>query len=101
MVENVRNLTSSYRPIDLAFSSNLTPIVGGIHNANLPVLTAFLERGVMFYTNAMANADNGARKKIHGGSGTSGNGDAYGPGSAFPRNVLYISNTCLTLSFLL
>ncbi|KIM40744.1 hypothetical protein M413DRAFT_446132 [Hebeloma cylindrosporum] len=40
------------------------------------------QRGVMFYTNAMANPADGARKKIHGGSGTSGNGDAYGPASA-------------------
>lgn len=42
----------------------------------------------MFYTNGMANPANGARKKIHGGSGTSRNGDAYGPGSAFPPNFI-------------
>ena len=86
--EFVRNLASSYRLSDLALSLNSIPIVGGIHNANFSVLTAFLERGVMFYTNAMANADNGARKKIHGGSGTSGNGDAYGPCSAFSPNFI-------------
>jgi len=84
----VQNLASSYRLIDLPLSLNSIPIVGGIHNANFSVLTAFLERGVMFYTNATANADNGARKKIHGGSGTGGNGDAYGPGSAFTPNSI-------------
>ncbi|KAF8972331.1 galactose mutarotase-like domain-containing protein [Flammula alnicola] len=40
------------------------------------------QHGVMFYSNAMANVAKGARKKIHGGSGISGNGDAYGPGTA-------------------
>ena len=35
----------------------------------------------MFYSNAMGNAAKGARKKAHGGSGISGNGDAYGPQS--------------------
>ncbi|KDR68533.1 hypothetical protein GALMADRAFT_146199 [Galerina marginata CBS 339.88] len=40
------------------------------------------QHGVMFYSNAMANVANGARKKIHGGSGISGNGDGYGPGTA-------------------
>lgn len=36
----------------------------------------------------MANPADGARKKIHGGSGTSGNGDAYGPDSAFSPNFI-------------
>ncbi|KAF9001493.1 galactose mutarotase-like domain-containing protein [Cyathus striatus] len=40
------------------------------------------QRGVMFYSNSLASPLNGARKKIHGGSGISGNGDAYGPGTA-------------------
>ncbi|PPQ77622.1 hypothetical protein CVT25_011233 [Psilocybe cyanescens] len=40
------------------------------------------QHGVMFYSNAMANVAKGARKKIHGGSGISGQGDAYGPGTA-------------------
>jgi len=40
------------------------------------------QHGVMFYTNIGASADKGARKKIHGGSGISGYGDSYGPGTA-------------------
>ncbi|KAF9476215.1 galactose mutarotase-like protein [Pholiota conissans] len=40
------------------------------------------QNGAMFYSNAMANAAKGARKKIHGGSGIKDNGDAYGPGTA-------------------
>ncbi|TFK65110.1 galactose mutarotase-like protein [Pluteus cervinus] len=40
------------------------------------------QHGVMFYSNNLAKATNGARKKIHGGSGISGNGDAYAPGTA-------------------
>ncbi|KAJ6459464.1 galactose mutarotase-like domain-containing protein [Mycena vitilis] len=38
--------------------------------------------GVMFYSNAWTNPQKGARKKIHGGSGEMGKGDAYGPGTA-------------------
>jgi hypothetical protein len=34
----------------------------------------------MFYANGLAHRSTGARKKIHGGSGLSGNGDGYGPG---------------------
>lgn len=37
----------------------------------------------MFYSNNMADPSKGARKKIHGGSGISGNGDAYGPSRQF------------------
>ncbi|KAH9481106.1 Galactose mutarotase [Psilocybe cubensis] len=40
------------------------------------------QHGVMFYSNAMASVTKGARKKIHGGSGITGHGDAYGPGTA-------------------
>ncbi|CAA7269494.1 unnamed protein product [Cyclocybe aegerita] len=40
------------------------------------------QRGAMFYSNALAKATNGARKKIHGGSGVSGDGNAYGPHTA-------------------
>lgn len=40
------------------------------------------QRGVMFYSNNLSTAAKGARKKIHGGSGVSGNGDAYSPGTA-------------------
>ncbi|KAF8910436.1 galactose mutarotase-like domain-containing protein [Gymnopilus junonius] len=40
------------------------------------------QNGVMFYSNAMGNMAKGARKIIHGGSGISGNGDAYGPQTA-------------------
>lgn len=47
----------------------------------------------MFYSNAMGNEAKGARKIIHGGSGISGNGDAYGPQSNyFP---LFSWNPCL------
>lgn len=42
---------------------------------------SYLERGLMFYTNDLADPAKGARKLIHGGSGISGHGDAYGPGS--------------------
>ncbi|KAF5374514.1 hypothetical protein D9615_009094 [Tricholomella constricta] len=38
--------------------------------------------GVMFYANGLATAASGARKKIHGGSGISGHGDSYSPGTA-------------------
>lgn len=37
----------------------------------------------MFYSNNLSTAAKGARKKIHGGSGVSGNGDAYSPGSKY------------------
>ncbi|KAF9562577.1 galactose mutarotase-like protein [Agrocybe pediades] len=40
------------------------------------------QHGVMFYSNALAKPTAGARKRIHGGSGVSGQGDAYGPGTA-------------------
>ncbi|KAF7771706.1 hypothetical protein Agabi119p4_6017 [Agaricus bisporus var. burnettii] len=40
------------------------------------------QRGLMFYTNDLADPAKGARKLIHGGSGISGHGDAYGPGTA-------------------
>ncbi|TFL02352.1 galactose mutarotase-like protein [Pterulicium gracile] len=39
------------------------------------------QSGVMFYTNNWANKD-GARKKIHGGTGIKGTGNGYVPGSA-------------------
>ncbi|PPQ66714.1 hypothetical protein CVT24_008815 [Panaeolus cyanescens] len=38
--------------------------------------------GAMFYSNALSVASKGARKKIHGGSGISGHGDAYPPHTA-------------------
>ncbi|RDB29426.1 Aldose 1-epimerase [Hypsizygus marmoreus] len=40
------------------------------------------QHGVMFYANGLAKPSSGARKKIHGGSGISGHGDSYGPGTA-------------------
>ncbi|KAF9459948.1 galactose mutarotase-like domain-containing protein [Collybia nuda] len=40
------------------------------------------QHGVMFYANGLAKPSAGARKKIHGGSGVSGHGDSYGPGTA-------------------
>ncbi|KAG5652985.1 hypothetical protein H0H81_002810 [Sphagnurus paluster] len=40
------------------------------------------QSGVMFYANGLANPSSGARKKIHGGSGISGHGDSYTPGTA-------------------
>ncbi|KAF9037613.1 galactose mutarotase-like domain-containing protein [Panaeolus papilionaceus] len=40
------------------------------------------QHGTMFYSNALSVASKGARKKIHGGSGISGNGDAYPPQTA-------------------
>ncbi|KAF8896033.1 galactose mutarotase-like domain-containing protein [Infundibulicybe gibba] len=40
------------------------------------------QQGVMFYSNNLAKPSAGARKKIHGGSGISGHGDSYAPGSA-------------------
>ncbi|KAH8092568.1 galactose mutarotase-like protein [Cristinia sonorae] len=40
------------------------------------------QSGVQFYSNNLTNEKNGARKKIHGGSGVSGAGDSYGVGSA-------------------
>jgi len=40
------------------------------------------QSGVQFYSNNLTNPTKGARKKIHGGSGVSGAGDAYGAGSA-------------------
>lgn len=39
------------------------------------------ERGVMFYSNNLTTPAKGARKLVHGGSGISGHGDSYGPGS--------------------
>lgn len=42
----------------------------------------------MFYANGMAKPSAGARKKIHGGSGLSGNGDSYGPGCRCPSSVI-------------
>ncbi|KAA1476245.1 galactose mutarotase-like protein [Dentipellis sp. KUC8613] len=39
------------------------------------------QSGVQFYSNNLATGD-GARKKIHGGSGNAGPGEGYGPGSA-------------------
>ncbi|KAJ7767230.1 galactose mutarotase-like domain-containing protein [Mycena metata] len=40
------------------------------------------QAGVMFYSNTGANAQKGARKKIHGGSGLKDQGDSYTPGTA-------------------
>lgn len=40
------------------------------------------QRGVMFYSNNLTTPAKGARKIIHGGSGISGHGDSYGPGTA-------------------
>ncbi|KAJ3565951.1 hypothetical protein NP233_g7314 [Leucocoprinus birnbaumii] len=40
------------------------------------------QRGVMFYSNFLANPDYGNRKTIHGGSGVDGQGDSYGTWSA-------------------
>lgn len=60
--ERVVELVSAKSGIKLAFDTN--------------------QQGVMFYANGMAKPSAGARKKIHGGSGLSGNGDSYGPGSA-------------------
>ena len=42
-------------------------------------MTRDAEPGVQFYTNNFAVPEKGARKKIHGGSGS--DGDGYGPGS--------------------
>jgi aldose 1-epimerase len=40
------------------------------------------QHGLMFYSNAMASVTSGAKKNIHGGSGISGRGAGYGPGTA-------------------
>jgi len=40
------------------------------------------QQGAMFYSNALAKTTSGARKKIHGGSGISGDGNAYSPSTA-------------------
>ncbi|EAU83259.1 hypothetical protein CC1G_11895 [Coprinopsis cinerea okayama7 len=40
------------------------------------------QHGLMVYTNGLSTVNKGARKLAHGGSGISGNGDAYGPGDA-------------------
>ena len=40
----------------------------------------FTESGVQFYSANFVTKDS-ARKKIHGGNGTIGVGDGYGPGS--------------------
>ncbi|KAF9444690.1 galactose mutarotase-like protein [Macrolepiota fuliginosa MF-IS2] len=40
------------------------------------------QRGVMFYSNNLTTPTKGARKLIHGGSGISGHGNSYGPGTA-------------------
>ncbi|KAF5359879.1 hypothetical protein D9756_003611 [Leucocoprinus leucothites] len=40
------------------------------------------QRGVMFYSNFLAEPNNGARKNIHGGSGVTGEGDSYSPWTA-------------------
>ncbi|KAF5347395.1 hypothetical protein D9758_011255 [Tetrapyrgos nigripes] len=40
------------------------------------------QSGAMFYSNGLSNANSGARKKIHGGSGIKDHGDAYTPGTA-------------------
>ena len=37
----------------------------------------------MFYSNNKADPSKGTRKKIHGGSGISADGEAYGPSSQF------------------
>ena len=61
-------------------------------------LSNLAEHGAMFYSNSMANAAKGARKKIHGGSGVRDNGDAYGPGSTYqmllpsPRSLFEFCN---------
>ncbi|TFK27933.1 galactose mutarotase-like protein [Coprinopsis marcescibilis] len=55
-------LTSKASGLTLAFDSN--------------------QHGLMVYTNGLSSVSKGARKLFHGGSGISGNGDAYGPGDA-------------------
>ena len=46
------------------------------------------ESGVQFYSNNLTNEKNGARKKIHGGSGVSGAGGSYNAGSAYRYLIL-------------
>ena len=53
----------------------------------------------MFYSNNMADPSKGARKKIHGGSSISDNGDAYGPGSQLFICQLCIDDQVLTTGF--
>jgi len=53
----------------------------------------------MFYSNALAKATSGARKKAHGGSGISGDGNAYSPSSAYSISVRSIhAHITFTLS---
>ncbi|KAF8150165.1 galactose mutarotase-like domain-containing protein [Crassisporium funariophilum] len=67
------------RPSDDEVRGNRTDILVEISSAKSGLKLAFdsNQHGVMFYSNALANPRNGARKKIHGGSGISGQGDAY------------------------
>jgi hypothetical protein len=50
----------------------------------------------MFYANGMAKSSAGARKKIHGGSGLSGNDDSYGPGCMLFSAFNYVTNSDLS-----
>lgn len=83
IVETAQIPSSFFPLLNLVSSSNSTAIVSYHIFAHIFItrLMSSAEHGVMFYSNAMANVANGARKKIHGGSGISGKGDAYGPQS--------------------
>lgn len=75
--EPVVELASSESGIRLTFDTNRVSLKSVIITSGFDI--SISEQGVMFYANASAQSSTGARKKIHGGSGLSGNGDAYGP----------------------
>ena len=77
--EELVSLEGAKSGLRIGFSSNRAfppvqhPEISVADFASIP------ESGVQFYTNNFAVPENGARKKIHGGSGSVG--DRYGPGS--------------------
>ena len=72
--DSVLELSSEKSGLRLTFSTNRT---SSFRSASWTTHLGGLESGVQFYTNNYASAANGARKKIHGGSGKVG--DGYSP----------------------
>lgn len=74
-------ISSPKSGLKLAFNTNrASSIVLFCPTSHVHHWASSSEAGVMFYANGMAHPSTGVRKRVHGGSGLSGNGDSYGPG---------------------
>jgi len=81
LTDDANYLTELLRPLGRE-SAPSTLIALSSEKSGLKLQFGSNQHGAMFYSNAMSNPANGARKKIHGGSGIPGDGAAYGPSTA-------------------